>query len=99
MVINSCQMLIISARQAVEVTGSASMVQAQTTSVGQVIDDRRVLDLPLNGRQATDLIMLMGMATDTTDQNLTDLKTSIEVSYGHPASSACSVDFPRSWRA
>jgi len=41
------------------------MLQAQTSSVGQVMDDRRILDLPLNGRQATDLIMLMGAATNT----------------------------------
>jgi len=64
------------AMQHVEVTANAAMVQAQTTSVGQVMDNSRVLDLPLNGRQATDLIMLMGAATNTTDQNLTDIKTS-----------------------
>jgi hypothetical protein len=64
------------ALQHVEVSANATMVQAQTTSVGQVMDDRRVLDLPLNGRQATDLIMLMGAATNATDQNVTDIKTS-----------------------
>jgi len=63
-------------KQQVNVTANASMVQTQTTSVGQVMDDQRILDLPLNGRQATDLIMLMGGATNTTDQNLTDIKTS-----------------------
>src|ERR1039458_1788596 len=52
-------------KQQVEVTANASMMQTQTTSVGQVMDDKRILDLPLNGRQATDLIMLMGMATNT----------------------------------
>jgi hypothetical protein len=63
-------------KQQVEVTANASMVQTQTTSVGQVMDDQRILDLPLNGRQATDLIMLMGGATNTTDGNLNDIKTS-----------------------
>ena len=63
-------------KQQVEVTANASMVQTQTTSVGQVMDDRRILDLPLNGRQATDLIMLMGGATNATDGNVTDIKTS-----------------------
>ena len=63
-------------KQQVEVTANASMVQTQTTSVGQVMDDRRVLDLPLNGRQATDLIMLMGAATDTTNPTYSDIKTS-----------------------
>jgi hypothetical protein len=52
------------AKQRVEVTADASMVQTQTTSVGQVMDDRRIVDLPLNGRIATSLIMLTGMSTD-----------------------------------
>ena len=63
-------------KQQVEVTANASMVQTQTTSVGQVMDDQRILDLPLNGRQATDLIMLMGGATNTTDGNQSDIKSS-----------------------
>jgi Carboxypeptidase regulatory-like domain len=63
-------------KQQVQVTANASMLQAQTSSVGQVMDDRRILDLPLNGRQATDLIMLMGAATNTVNPNLTDIKTS-----------------------
>ena len=62
-------------RQQVEVTANANMLQAQTTSVGQVMDDRRILDLPLNGRQATDLIMLMGAATNTSPV-YSDIKTS-----------------------
>jgi hypothetical protein len=63
-------------RQAVEVSANANMVQTQSTSVSNIMDNARVLDLPLNGRQATDLIMLMGASTNTTDQNLTDIKTS-----------------------
>jgi hypothetical protein len=63
-------------KQQVEVAANASMVQTQTTSVASVMDNARMLDLPLNGRVATDLIMLMGMATDTTDGNLEDIKTS-----------------------
>lgn len=62
--------------QQVEVTANAAMLQAQTTSVGQVMDTQRVLDLPLNGRQATDLIMLMGAATNATDGNMSDIKSS-----------------------
>lgn len=63
-------------KQAVEVSANASMVQTQSTSVSSIMDNARVLDLPLNGRQATDLIMLMGAATNTTDGNLSDIKTS-----------------------
>jgi carboxypeptidase family protein len=37
-----------STTQQIEVVANASMVEAQTTSVSQVIDQRRVVDLPLN---------------------------------------------------
>jgi hypothetical protein len=52
--------------QSVQVTADAAMVQAQDTSISEVIDPRRIIDLPLNGRQATDLILLAGgTATDS----------------------------------
>lgn len=46
--------------QEVKVTAAAAMVETQDTSVSQVIDQRRIIDLPLNGRQVTDLILLSG---------------------------------------
>jgi hypothetical protein len=49
--------------QTVEVDAEASMVQTEDQSVSQVIDAQRVVDLPLNGRQATQLILLSGAAT------------------------------------
>ena len=50
----------------VEVQANAALVETQTTGVGRVIDNQRVLELPLNGRQATELIFLSGMATPGT---------------------------------
>src|SRR5215468_11203311 len=47
----------------VEVEADAALVETRSTGVGQVIDNQRVLELPLNGRQATELIFLSGMAT------------------------------------
>ena len=38
------------------------MVETQDTSISEVIDHQRIVDLPLNGRQATDLILLSGGA-------------------------------------
>ena len=64
------------AKQQVEVSANAAMLQTQTTSVASVMDNARILDLPLNGRVATDLIMLTGMSTNTTDSNASDIKTS-----------------------
>jgi len=48
--------------QEVSVAADAAMVETQDTSVSQVIDQRRIMALPLNGRQATDLIVLAGGA-------------------------------------
>jgi hypothetical protein len=48
--------------QQVVVQSSAPLVETQSTSVGQLVESQRVLDLPLNGRQITDLITLTGGA-------------------------------------
>ena len=45
------------------VTANATLVETKNTGVGQVIDNQRVMELPLNGRQATELIFLSGLAT------------------------------------
>jgi Carboxypeptidase regulatory-like domain/TonB dependent receptor len=44
----------------VVVEAASTMVEVHTTSVGQVIDSQRVVDLPLNGRNPTELIFLTG---------------------------------------
>ncbi len=52
-----------SVSESVTVEASAGMVETHEAGIGQVIDNQRVIDLPLNGRQATDLIYLSGGAT------------------------------------
>ena len=47
----------------VTVTANTAMVETRSTGVGQVIDNERVNEIPLNGRQATELIFLSGLAT------------------------------------
>ena len=47
----------------VTVIANSSLVETKNTGVGQVIDNQRVVELPLNGRQATELIFLSGLAT------------------------------------
>ncbi len=44
--------------QSVQVTGAAPLLDTQTASQGQVIDSRRILDLPLNGRDYVQLALL-----------------------------------------
>jgi hypothetical protein len=49
-----------SVSQTVEVTGAAPLVDTTTSSVGQVIDNHEVLSMPLNGRNAFALGLLVG---------------------------------------
>ncbi len=49
--------------QEVNVTANAAMVETHSTGVGEVVGNQSINDLPLNGRQATNLIMLAGAAT------------------------------------
>src|SRR5438128_1999350 len=51
-----------STTESVQVTADAAMVETRQTGVGQVVDQRRLEELPLNGRQVTELIMLSGAA-------------------------------------
>src|SRR5438094_1409985 len=49
----------------VEVTANAAQVETRSTAVGQVIENDRILELPLDGRQVTALITLSGAAVQT----------------------------------
>jgi len=49
--------------ETIVVTANTTLVETRNTGVGQVIDNQRVLEMPLNGRQATELIFLSGLAT------------------------------------
>jgi len=47
-----------SSAQEVTVTGEAPIVNTTTSSLGSLVDDRRVADLPLNGRNYIDLTLI-----------------------------------------
>jgi Carboxypeptidase regulatory-like domain len=49
--------------QTIEIEANAALVETHSNGVGQVIDQQRVVELPLNGRVATELIFLSGLAT------------------------------------
>ena len=59
--------------ETVEVTGGASMVETRDSSIAHVIEQQRIVDLPLNGRNLTSLLMLSGVATSTMTLNGGDL--------------------------
>jgi len=48
--------------ETVQVEANAALVDTQGTSVGAVIENQRILELPLNGRNAVELIQLAGAA-------------------------------------
>ena len=59
----------------ITVTGDAAQVDTATSTLGQVVDTRRVADLPLNGRNAAQLTVLVAGAiaapNDSSDQGQT----------------------------
>jgi hypothetical protein len=52
--------------ETVTVEAGVAMVESHSTGIGNVIDNQRVVELPLNGRDPTQLIFLSGMATPGT---------------------------------
>ncbi|MDQ2948043.1 MAG: carboxypeptidase-like regulatory domain-containing protein, partial [Acidobacteriota bacterium] len=48
--------------QSVNVTDAAPLIDSSTSSLGQVIDNKKIVDLPLNGRNAFALGLLSGSA-------------------------------------
>jgi hypothetical protein len=59
-----------SVSEQVVVEANANLVETRNAGVGTVMENQRVLELPLNGRQATDLIYLSGMATQVNGAGL-----------------------------
>ncbi len=60
--------------QQVLVEASATMVETRSSGIGQVVDQQRVVDLPLNGRYATDLIYLAGASAAAPNADLVSAK-------------------------
>jgi len=56
------------------VTGGADMVETQQNAISQVIDNQRMIDLPLNGRQPTQLILISGAAVVAPGGDMTGSK-------------------------
>ena len=51
--------------ESIAVNANASMVTTESSSVSSVIENRRVVDLPLNGRDLSQLVLLSGAAVQT----------------------------------
>lgn len=67
------KLAIGSEQQSVEVSAQAVQVATENTSMGDVIESRKMLSLPLNGRSYIDLLGLQaGVVPETTQGSLTD---------------------------
>ena len=69
------KMKVGSVSERVEVQANASMVQTQQNTISQVVDQQRIVDLPLNGRDATQLITISGASVNHSDGTNTGSKS------------------------
>ena len=60
--------------ETVEVSAGANLVETQQNAISQVIDEKRIVDLPLNGRQPTQLILISGAAVVAPGGDMTGSK-------------------------
>src|SRR2546427_7899712 len=54
----------------IEVQANAGLVETQRTAIGQVVTNKQIAELPLNGRDPHELIFLAGMATNPTTPSM-----------------------------
>jgi hypothetical protein len=77
-----------SVAEQITVEADAALVETTSNGVGQVIDERSVSDLPLNGRQITQLVTLSGGANEFTP---TSAGQSLVSNKNYPTASAFSI--------
>ena len=68
-------MKVGSISERVEVQANAAVIQTQQSSISQVVDQQRIVDLPLNGRDATQLITISGASINHSDGTNTGSKS------------------------
>jgi type 1 fimbria pilin len=80
--------------ESVEVQANAALVETRNTGVGTVIENQRILELPLNGRDVTALITLSGAAVQTGSSPTYGMRTGVAISVagGQPFGVGYSLD-------
>ena len=64
----------------VQVTGAATLVDTRTVGVATVVESQRIVELPLNARQVTQLITLSGLAVQTATSPGYGMNTGVRIS-------------------
>jgi hypothetical protein len=83
-----------SATQSVTVEANAEMVQTQSGALTQVVGQQKIVELPLNGRNAAALILLTPGTADTTAGNFSGNQCAIQ-STSYPGAQAVSANGAR----
>jgi len=68
-------MKVGSVAERVEVNANSELVQTQQNTISQVVDQQRIVDLPLNGRDPTQLITISGASINHSDGTNTGSKS------------------------
>jgi hypothetical protein len=63
-----------SVSEQVTVEANAIQVESRTTSVGAVVDNKQIMEMPLNGRDAHELVFLAGMAVNPGDGSMNSIR-------------------------
>jgi len=66
----------------VQVEANAALVETQNTNIGTVIDNRRILELPLNGRNPAELIQLVGASVPAGINGTAGMPGGLNISVG-----------------
>jgi hypothetical protein len=66
----------------VQVEANAALVETQSTNLGSVIENTRILELPLNGRNAAELIQLAGAAVPAGINGTAGMPGGLNISVG-----------------
>ena len=66
--------------ETVSVEGAAPLVDVRSAGISTVVDQERIVELPLQGRQVTDLIVLAGAAVETGRPNSRNFQGGVNIS-------------------
>jgi hypothetical protein len=70
------------ASESIQVEANAALVDTETTSVGAVIENKRILELPLNGRNPVELIALTGASVPAGGVGTASMPGGLNISIG-----------------
>jgi hypothetical protein len=66
----SVTMELGSVTESIQVTANAAQVETKENSISQVVDNQRMIDMPLNGRNPADLLTITGFAVSGSAMNV-----------------------------